>query len=782
MVLRIVQFLVRRPWTTLAFIAMSVGLAGYAARTIRVRFQYRDFYDYPGNPNVPLLDRYYAEFGDPAGYVVLLIEASDVFQPPVLRYVSDLTRALEHEPQFADVTSLSNARSVRAQGDDVASGPVMGHLPRTAEEVEQLRSVALHGALLAKRVVSLDGTATAVLAKMRMLPRSRTVEQQGDAVAAASRILATLAPPPGVRVRVTGAPLVEVETTTALVRSQNTLTPVVLLVMILALVLTFRSVQGVLLPLAAVLVSVVWTAGIYSFFGRPLDMIGSVFPTILLVYGIVDPIFVYTRYLRKLDLGRHRQAAILEALSELVLPCFLTSLTTALGFAAFSTARLPMIRNFGVIVAIGVSLSFVTTLTVLPVLLALVPPPRRRRAATRASDWLDRALTRLWRTIRSRRSWVLGAALTIIGVGAFAASRLQIVNLYVGVLPRGPAQDSVHALERKLSGVMRVAVFLEGPPGSMKQPAVLKAIDAVDKLAEGQSIVNSSTSLADLVSDANEAFAGGDPGEHRVPDSPSLIAQYLAIIDPSDRADFVNGDYSESHIRMLLTDEGSLAIRRFRDRIQAEASDRLTPLGVTARVTGSVVGNEESDRIVVEVLWGFVAAFAIVVLMEWAVFRSLRVALVSIVPNLVPVAGCFIAMRLVGLDLRVDNALVLCVSVGGLFNTTIHIIARALQEVRAGATDPDEIMERALRAVGPASLYTAVILSLGFAVMGCSPFPGLQSLGLLSAITFMTGFVSDSTVTSTSMRSAFNWKRAIAAAGRATEVRADSRVEPVEAH
>jgi hypothetical protein len=164
------------------------------------------------------------------------------------------------------------------------------------------------------------------------------------------------------------------------------------------------------------------------------------------------------------------------------------------------------------------------------------------------------------------------------------------------------------------------------------------------------------------------------------------------------------------------------------------------------------------------VLWGFVAAFSIVVALEWAMFRSLRVALVSVIPNLVPIAACFITMRLAGLHLRVDNSLVLCVSVGGLFNTTIHIVARILQEIRAGATDPDAIIERSLRAVGPPSLYTAVVLSLGFAVMGLSPFPGLQALGLLSMVTLMTGFVSDATVTSTLMRSTFDWRRAIAAA------------------
>jgi uncharacterized protein len=756
----------RHRWATTFFIVASMGLAGYAARSIEFRFQYRDFYDFPGNPRLPLLNRYYAEFGDPAGYVVLLIESRDVFQPDVLGYVADVTRELERSPEFAEVTSLANARSIRAEGEAVESGPLMTRVPRTPEEVEHLRRAALQSTMLVRRVVSADGTATAVLAKMRTPPSSRTIELQREAVDAATRVVANASPPGGVRVRVTGAPVVEVETTRAIIQSQLTLAPVVLLVMVVALALTFRSVHGVLLPLGAVAVSVVWTAGICGLFHNPIDIIGSIFSTILLVYGMVDPIFVYTRYLKKLDLGRTRHVAIVEALSELLLPCFLTSLTTALGFAAFATATLPTIRNFGTIVAVGVSLSFVTTITVLPVLLAVVPPPGRRRTSTRASTLLDAGFARLWSAIRPRRALVLAGALATLGVGALAARGLDIVNVYVGVLPKGPVQDSVRALEQKLSGVVRFGVFIEGPAGAMKRPEVLRAIDAVDKFAEAQPTVNSSISLADLVSDANQAFEGGDPKEHRVPDSAPLIAQYLALIDPADRSDLVSDDYSRAHIRILVTDNGSPAIWRLRDALQGEIERQLAPLGVTTNITGSVVPYEEIDRMVVEVVWGFVVAFAIVVLLEWVMFRSLRVALVSVIPNLVPVAACFITMRLFGLHLRVDNSLVMCVSIGGLFNTTIHIVARILQEIRAGATDPDAIVERSLRTVGPPSLYTAAILSVGFAVMGLSPFPGLQALGLLSMVTLMTGFVSDSIVTPTLMRSMFDWKQAIASARR----------------
>ncbi|MGA2447311.1 MAG: MMPL family transporter [Polyangiaceae bacterium] len=771
MVLKIVRALVRYRWATLFFIVVSMGLSAREARTIQVRFQYRDFFDYPSNPRLPLLTRYTADFGDPGGYVVLLVEAHDVFAPEVLRYVSDITRELQAFPEFSSVKSLANASCIRAQRGGVESGPVMNHVPSTPEESWDLRRTALQCTMLVRHVVSADATATAVLAEMRVPSVFATIEEERTASGIAQSVVRDHPPPDGVRVRVTGAPQVEVATSTSLARDQATFMPCVLLIIVVALALTFSSVQGVVLPLCAVIVSLVWTAGIYSLFHRPIDIIGSVFPTILVVYGVVDPIFVYTRYLTKLDLGRVPRVAIFEALSELLVPCFLTSLTTALGFASFATATLPSIRNFGLIVAIGVSLSFVTTITVLPVLLALLPPPKRKQTSTRLSALVDAALVRYWQVIRRRRGAVLAVAIGVLALGAVAGRGVGIVNEYTGVLPGGSAKDGVRALERKLSGVVRLVVYLEGPAGSMKRPDVLRAIAEVDRLAEQRPEVDSSISLADLVADANQAFEGGDPNEHRVPDSAALIAQYLAFTDPSDRADFVSDDYSRSHIRILVTDRGSRAIRELGDALEQHIASRFARLGVRASLTGrSVVAYAEADRVVAEILWSFVGAYAIIVLAEWAAFRSLRVALLSIVPNLVPVAACFITMRLFDLHLRLDNAIVLCVSIGGLFNTTIHIVARILRQLRAGATDPDAIVEQSLRIVGPPSLYTAAILSAGFAVFGFSSFPGVQAFGLLTMVTLVVGFLSDASVTSTLMRSAFGWKSAMLAALPGTDV------------
>jgi predicted RND superfamily exporter protein len=231
------------------------------------------------------------------------------------------------------------------------------------------------------------------------------------------------------------------------------------------------------------------------------------------------------------------------------------------------------------------------------------------------------------------------------------------------------------------------------------------------------------------------------------------------MIDPSDRDDFVSDDYSRGNLLVTVTDHGSYPIRQLREALQQEVErQRFEMLGVRATITGvGMVSLRALDDMVVETMWGFVYAFAIVVALEWILFKSVRAALISIAPNLIPVGACFATIFLLGMGLRIDNSLFLCVSVGGLFNTTIHIVARVMQQEQAGQVHPDEMIERALRTVGPASFYSAAILSMGFAVLLASGFSGLRQLGLLSMVTLITAFFADAIVTSTLMRSFYNW-------------------------
>jgi predicted RND superfamily exporter protein len=464
----------------------------------------------------------------------------------------------------------------------------------------------------------------------------------------------------------------------------------------------------------------------------------------------------------KIRAGINTEEAIVQTLSELALPCFLTSLTTSIGFGAFLTSASPSVSHYGVTVGIGVLLAFVTTVTVLPLVLSIAPVPAAKAAQGVTPAWLDGALTWLGGVVTRRTATLVMVAVMLLGAGAWFGSSQHLRNRYVGNLPDGDAKSKLLALEDKLYGLLRMNIFLEGPPDSMKRPEVLRAIEFLDRSAERMPGVTFSGSLADLVSEMNLAFNDNQPGERRIPDSKGLVSQYLAPIDPLDRADFVTESYANSQISIFLKERGSEIGRgQIRDLEALIERSGLAKLGIKAELTGQgVVGFRELDRVVIELLYGFVTAFLVVIAFEWLLFRSLRIALLTIIPNLIPVAICFVVTRGFDIPLRMDNILVLCVSIGGLFNTTIHFVARVRQLVAAGEHDPDRVVVEAMRAIGPPSLYTAAILSIGFAVFMLSDFAGLRAMGLLSMVTLMSGFFSDMLFTPPLIRLGMDWQGA----------------------
>jgi predicted RND superfamily exporter protein len=769
-----IRFILRHRGFVLGAIVVLLGLSVYSARRLRLQFQFRDFYDYPANPDLPDFKRANQDFGDPAGNVVVVLRAKDVFAPAVLGYIGQLTKAIEPDPIFVHVHSLSNARALRASGEDVVSGPVLTGLPRDAAAVAALRRIVLGDPLLVRRLVSPDGTVAAVLAEMRKPAAFASIAEQDAAMQAVKKALANNPPPDGISAVITGAPAVEVETTRALVLDQMHLMPGVLLVLFIALFLTFRSKHGVLLAFASVNVATIWTAGFYAALGRPVDTLGSVIPTSILVYGVVDPIFVLTRYLLKIDAGKNNHDAIVESLSELALPCFLTSVTTALGFFAFTTAAAPTIQYYGITVGVGVLLSWVTTVTLLPILLSLTAPPQRRFASLGMAKAIDRSLHRVWLFTRGRVPLVLAATALVLVGGGLIASRQHVSNVYIGGLPNGEVRAEARRLERDLTGVLRFAVYLTGDVDSMRQPDVLAAIEKIDREMEAMPDVTFSVSLADIVGQANQAFSGGDPAERHVPRSRALIAQYLALLDPQDRSSIVSDDYARTQIAILVRDEGGAKALALADALgRVTAASGIERLGIHVALTGNgIVAYRELYKVVVDLVYGFAVAFAIVFALQWVMFRSLRIALVSVLPNLVPVVLCFIALRALALDLRIDTALVLCVSIGGLFNTTIHLAARIIQTRRAGERQPDLVVEQSLRAIGPAALFTSTILSAGFAVLTLSSFPGLRALGLLSMVTLLSAVVCDIVLSPILFRFLIDWRRPIAAPARAAAIAA----------
>ncbi len=742
------EFVTRRAAVIVTAWLLVTGVAAYQAVDLRFSYSLRSLYDYPGNPDVGPLDRYLAQFGDDYYFVLLLVRTDDVFSPEALSFIQKLSHGLDRQQQFRRVWSVAVNDVPRGEGDAVMTGPLFETVPRDPEQLRKLRRFALASDLVVPRWVSADGRYAVIAAEMRTRKVGDLDEMQA-AVDAADRVIRGVDAPAGTKVWVSGSPAIETGIRNVLLRDQMVFAPFAGLIIIVVLFVVFRSVHGVILPLLNVLVSVVWVLGLMATTGAQINIVSNTIPTILLIYGILDSIFVISHFYRLNEGGNDRREAARRTILRVGWPCAVTSLTTAVGFAAFSLSSVPMMRSFGLFLALGVVFAFVGGVILLPAALCLFPAPRQGYSGRTLTLLAGRVLDRLATVVARRPGSLIAVALALlIGCAVIAGTKNRVDVLFIDELPPSlPSVEAHRLLSEHLFGALHVSLVVRGSADAVKKASVLESIDRVHRWALKQPQVRSVLSLAGLVRALNKAFHGGEESFDRIPSSERLIAQYLALLDPDTHADFVTTDYSQTHLRLTLPDDGSASLLEFVDQLRAVAKKELGRHPVKLEVTGvSAAGYRGNERMVVETVWSFGLAFVVITLLVAVAFRSFRLALVVALPNLLPTIACLAILGLSGISMRTGTVLFLCVAVGVVFDNTIHILDH-LRETSAAEESLPVALKQTLRVIGPPVLYSSLLITAGFGIFLVSDFEILASFGLTCVAVVSLGLLADLVVT-----------------------------------
>jgi len=293
-----------------------------------------------------------------------------------------------------------------------------------------------------------------------------------------------------------------------------------------------------------------------------------------------------------------------------------------------------------------------------------------------------------------------------------------------------------------LLGANSSGIAITGKPGSMQDPEVFKALDKLDTWAERSPAVTSSLSPSDLIRDMHRAFNGGSVKYDRIPDDRGLISQYLALLDPPTRTDFLTDDYAKTHLRVMCRDVGS---HRWRHEIFEPMRKMALELfkGFKVEFPGYMRAVEGGSLLAVQqLIVGFLIAFGAIAILVGVAFRSARMALLSLLPNLLPTMAAMAGVVAAGQSLRVTTVLFLSVAVGITYDNTIHLYA-GVRERLAGGMDHVQALRDTLEEVGPAIVFTSLLITGGLGIFMLSRVTWLVMMGLSSALVVLVAAVSD---------------------------------------
>ena len=710
--------------------ALITAVLGYLLKDMRIN---ADIFSYlpAGDPAVQL-NRYIGQQYGGTQLAVVGLEAEDVFAPATLASVRKLTAALEEVDGVEWVTSLANVLDIRKVEDDLHIAPLL-----EAGE-EGLRGYTLAKPMYRGRLVSADGRVTILACRIR---------EEADAASTARRMRQAVEGL-GIKERLyfAGLPFQVAEIIRLVSREFLVLVPIAVALILLALALSFRTLRGVLLPLASVLISTVWTIGIMNLLHIPFSIITNIIPVVLLATGSAYGIHVVSAFGETPPPGENRKERAARSLSLVTGPVLLAGLTTMAGFLSFVFGSyLTMIREFGIFSSLGVLLALVVSLTFVPAVLSyLSPPAAERQTAAGQQDGGQRPARRAGPGIFQRfGGFVLRRARLILAVGAVLAAAsiaaVPLVRREVDILSYFSRRTEIRQAERMMKenfgGSTTLQVLVTGDVQDPRVLARMKGVESFLKTRPQLANVHSAVELLEEMS-----FALVDRRE--LPATREQAASLFFLLEGEPMLEqLVRPDRQEALI------QGTLANPNYRqlNSLLKDTKAYLASLGQgsgTFRLSGTAVIYSRLDSAIASSqLWSLAAAVAFMFLCNLLLVRSVAGALIGLVPITFTLFLLFGVMGVAGIPLDVTTVLLGSISMGMGIDYTVHFLSRYRHELDRGL-DHRSALTGTLNTAGKAILINVLTVSVGFlSLLLCHLLP-LRNFGLLIESVLLLHFLT----------------------------------------
>jgi len=686
------------------------------------------------------------DFGDDEVFVIAM-ETDDVFGREHLERLRRITDAIEKLPEVRSVQSLTDVIAFHwePEGEWIDVGRFLDEIPDDPAELRRLRERALADPLYRRTIVSDDGRTAAVNVSFREMTDKQFLDSRLE-----ERIQVILAAEaePGLSFHIAGRPHLKHAVYHGMLRDLRVLVPVSLAVLALVLWVSFGTRRSVVLPLGVVAVAIVWTYGTIAFLDRPLSILTTMLGPMLISVGSVYGVHVVGRYEEEAATATSPHAAALATLEHVRLPALVSGATTLIGFGANLISDVPAVFELGAFSLLGVAAMTLLTVMGIPPLLAILPlrdASTRTRLAAAIGDAFDARLLALSAFVARHASALVAAFALLTLTSAVLIPRIVIDTDYLSFFAEDkPVRRDFDAVNRLLSGAIPLFVSLDGgAPGAFHEPETLRALERLQHSADGAPHVSRTLSLVDTVRAMNRALEQDDPAQERIPETRAAIAELLFLAPKGHLGSFTNVDHSRANLWVRTGAVGSEAIREVETALEAAISAARFPEGVRSAVTGNALLLARSADGIAESQPQTVGLAALVIFgLVWASLRSLKLGVVAMIPNLVPVIVYFGMLGAGVAPLSLPTSLIGSVALGITIDDTVHTLARYRDERRLGLGSAAAVQQTA-RHVGRAVLITAAMLALGFAVMGLSDFAKVQEFGWLSAATLTVCLLTD---------------------------------------
>lgn len=734
---------VKRPWLAVFLVLLVTVLFSWGAKNLFFRGDFRIFFS-ADNPQMQAFERMQAQFNKSDNMLVAVLPAEgDVFTPEVLTVVKKLTDAAWQTPYSLRVDSITNFQHTEAQEDDLLVEDLLLDVADiSAEKISKIKQVVLNEPALLKRLVSADGSMTAVNITVQ-LPEKDQNKEVADVYSSVAALTEQLAKEhPTVSFKLAGVIALNNAFTAEAQHDASALVPLMFVTIIVLLALMLRSALAALAVVIIIILTISSTLGLAGWAGIFLSTATVNVPTLVMTLAVADSVHLIASCQFLMRQGQSKPDAIRQAMAINTMPVFITSATTAVGFLTLNFSEVPILRDFGNMVAVGVMLAWLLTILLLPALLALLPISAGHDS--KAFGGMDRLAEFV---IRRPGPILIGTVLLTLAGGYLTLQNRVNDEAVKYFSTQTEYRQAVDLLEEKLGGVSLMDFAIEsGGESGVNDPAFIAAIDAFGDYLQTLPEVTHVSRISDTYKRLNKSMHGDDPAFYRLPESQELAAQYLLMYEMSlpfglDLSNQLDMDKSATKVGITMQNLGSKEMTAIEDKTIAWFRQQYPQYSIEASSTALMFAHI-GERNMASMMQSLPLAAVLISALLVLSLRSWKLGTISLLPNMIPALLGFGVWQLLSGEINLGLSVVASMSLGIIVDDTVHFLAK-YQHARQDGRNAEDAVRYAFHSVGWALVVTTVVLVIGFSVLLLSDFRLNSDMGLLTGIILLIALIVD---------------------------------------
>ncbi len=691
-------------------------------------------------------------FGEDGSVMVIGFQDKNIYKLEKFNDWFNLGNKIKNINGIKEVMSVGNLYNI-IRNDSLKRFdfvPIVSQAPKLQQELDSIKNVISKLPFYEGLVYNKETGATLML--ITFTKKELNTKHRIEIVNQIKKEAAIFAGKHNLQLHFSGMPFIRTAITQKVSNEMELFLALAIIITAIILWVFFSSLTAVFFSILTVAIGVVWSLGTLELFDYKITILSGLIPPLIMVIGIPNCVFLINKYHSEYAKHKNRIKALTRTIETIGVTLFLANITTAIGFGVLYFTNSSLLVEFGVVAAINVMTTYFITLILIPIIFSFLPLPTVKHTKNLEGKRINKILDFIDKLVHHHRKEIYITIAVITIICFYGMSKIKVIGFVVDDLPqKDPIYVDLKFFEENFHGVLPFEIFIDTKKtnGVFADNATnLYKIKKLQKIFAEYPEFSKPLSVVEAIKFSYQAYKGGNSKFYILPGASELqkLNQYASTVKGKENKfqGFIDSTKQYTRVSIQIADVGSQRIKELMSEIRPKVDSIFSPIDYQVNFTGhSVVFLKGNDYLLKNLFESLFLEIILIALVGFALFRSVRIILLSKLPALIPLVITAGVMGFLGIRFKPSTILIFSIAFGISSDGTIYFLTKYRQELKKYKRKVSEAVSITIKETGISMIYTAIILFFGFAIFTASGFGGTVALGVLISVTLLVSMCTN---------------------------------------